>query len=84
MQKCKVLGIKEVDFTDEKSGERVTGRQLWVSSETRDPAWNGQEVIKIWCKTGSDMHAQCDQLDNGDEILVEFNRRGKAIAFDLA
>ena len=84
MQKCKVLGIKEVDFTDEKSGECVTGRQLWVSSETRDPAWNGQEVIKIWCKGGSDMHVKCDQLENGDEIMVEFNRRGKAICFDLA
>lgn len=83
MQKCKVLGIKEVDFNEEKSGERVTGRQLWVSSETRDPVWNGQEVIKIWCKIGSDMYDLCDQLENGDEIMVEFNRRGKAISFDL-
>ena len=84
MQKCKVLGIKKVDFTDQQSGERITGSQLWVSSETSDPVWNGQEVIKIWVPTGSDMEASLALLDNGDEILVEFNRRGKAIAFDLA
>lgn len=83
MQECKVLAIKKVDFVDQNSGESITGYQLWVLSDTRDPVWNGREVIKIWCKSGSDMYANCDKLDNDDIILVEFNRRGKAIAFDL-
>ena len=84
MQNCKVLGIKKVDFTDQQSGLRITGSQLWVSSETKDPVWNGREVIKIWVPTGSDMEASLAQLNNDDEILVEFSRRGKAIDFDLA
>ena len=84
MQKCKVLGIRVINGVDRETGERFEGRQLWVSSETRDPDWNGHEVIKIWCKSGTDMHSKCDSLSNGDDILVEFNRRGKAIAFDLA
>jgi hypothetical protein len=84
MQECKVLGIKKVDFTDQSTGQQITGDQLWVLSDTRDPVWNGREVIKIWVPSGCDMSAKLPQLENDDIILVEFNRRGKAIAFDLA
>lgn len=84
MQECKVLAIKKVDFTDPKTGERVVGSQLWVMAETRDPVWSGREIIKIWIPEGSAMEETLQQVTNDDDILVEFNRRGKAIAFDLA
>ena len=84
MQKCKVLAIKKVDFTAQKSGERIVGSQLWVMAETRDPVWSGREIIKIWIAEGSAMVETLQQVTNDDDILVEFNRRGKAIAFDLA
>lgn len=84
MQECKVLAIKKVDFTDQQSGERIVGSQLWVMADTRDPVWSGREIIKIWIPEGSTMDETLQQVTNDDDILVEFNRRGKAIAFDLA
>lgn len=83
MQECKVLAIKKVDFVNQENGERVSGHQLYVSSDTRDPAWNGTEVIKCWVPAGSSMEPNLLVLSNGDSIMVEFNRRGKAVAFDL-
>lgn len=83
MQECKVLAVKKVDFTNQDSGDRIVGHQIYVSSPTRDPAWNGTEVIKCWVPDGSPMESNALLLSNGDTVMVEFNRRGKAVAFDL-
>lgn len=75
----KVLGIKHVDFFNEKD-EHVCGYQLWVSCPTDHPAWITEtEVMKIWFKEGTTHVPDVLALKPADSIIVEFNRYGKPV-----
>lgn len=79
MEKCKVLGVKYVKFTNEETGEAVTGTQLWLGADTPDPGWNGYEVFKAWFPTGHALKPLVDQLQHGQFVNVRFDRRGKKV-----
>ena len=82
MNKCKVLTVRDVEFKDDQD-KQVKGMQLWVCCQTDEEAWNGWEVIKIWVSDGSSLEDIVAMLKHDDEILVEFNRRGKAVKIEL-
>lgn len=79
MNKCKVLTVRDVEFKDDND-KLVKGMQLWVCGETEEKAWNGFEVIKIWVPDGSPLEDIVAMLKHDDEVMIEFNRRGKAQA----
>lgn len=79
----KVLAIKHVSFTDDQ-GNYVEGDQLWLVGETKDPVWNGREVLKVWLPVGSEIAKILDEIDNDFMVIVEFNRRGKALSIEVA
>lgn len=82
MNKFKVLTVKDVEFTDDHD-KLVKGMQLWLCGETDEEAWNGWEVVKVWVPDGSPLEDIVSMLKHDDEVLVEFNRRGKAYKIDL-
>lgn len=83
MNKFKVLTVKDVEFTDDHD-KLVKGMQLWLCGETDEEAWHGWEVLKIWVPDGSPLEDIVAMLKHDDEIMVEFNRRGKAVKVELA
>lgn len=83
MNGFKVLTVRDVEFTDDRD-KLVKGMQLWVCGETEDEVWNGWEVIKIWVPEGSSLEDIVAMLKHDDQILIDFNRRGKAVKIELA
>ena len=83
MNLYKVLTVRDLDFVDDK-GKQIVGMQLWVCGETADPGWNGWEVVKIWIPEGSVLEPQVMDLKHDDEILIEFNRKGKPAKIEVA
>lgn len=79
MEKCKVLGVKHISFTNEETGELVSGSQLWLGAETVDEAWNDWEVFKVWFAEGNGLKPLVDSLEHGTMVNVRFDRRGKKI-----
>lgn len=79
MEKVKVLGVKKVNFTNDETGEVVTGSQLWLGMETPDENWNGNEVFKVWFPEGHALKPSVDALQPYQDIEVRFDRRGKKI-----
>ena len=77
MAKSKVLAVKNVKFNDEKTGELVVGRQLWLLTPTRDPEWNGNAVEKLWFKEDHDLYGMVGGLTYGTDLMIEYNRKGK-------
>lgn len=77
MAKSKVLAVKNVKFTDDKTGELVVGRQLWLLTPTKDPEWNGNAVEKLWFKEDDSRYEMVGGLTCGTELLIEYNRKGK-------
>lgn len=82
MNKFKILTVRDVEFKDDND-KLVKGMQLWVCGETEEEAWNGWEVIKIWVPDGSPLEDIVAMLKHDDDVLIEFNRRGKAVKIDL-
>lgn len=77
----KVLATKRVDFENDE-GEQILGRQLWVCVPSDEPAWNGHEVLKIWVADTANDAGKCSALRHGDEVAIDFNRRGKPYVCD--
>ena len=77
MAKSKVLGVHDVKFTDDKTGELVVGRQLWLLTPTKDPAWNGNAVEKLWFRDDDERYDMVGSLAYGTELMIEYNRKGK-------
>lgn len=85
MYQAKVLGIKNVKFTNDSTGELVEGRQIWLHMETLDPAWlGGYEVFKSWAPAGSELFARCVQFRPGDTVILGMTRTGKVCSIELA
>ena len=81
--KAKVLAIRSLDFKDDK-GEAIKGYQTFVSAETDQPGWTQNiEVLKCWTADSSTMAATVASLIPGDEVYIEFNRRGKPVIVEL-
>ncbi len=74
----KVLTVRDLDFTDDQ-GRRVKGQQLWLLGPTKDPQWNGYEVLKVWIADGNPLETIVSQLRLDDNIQVTFDRRGKPL-----
>ena len=81
MNKFKVLTVRDISFTDEH-GKDVEGMQLWVCGESPDEGWNGWEVVKIWVPAGSKLEDITAMLNHDDDVMIEFNRRGKAVQIE--
>ena len=82
MNKYKVLTVRDVEFTDDNN-KVVKGMQLWVCGESAEEGWNGWEVVKIWVPDGSKLEDITAILKHDDEVMIEFNRRGKAVKIEL-
>lgn len=81
--KAKVLAIRALDFKDDND-EPIKGYQTFVSAETDQPGWTQNiEVMKCWTADSSNMAATVASLIPGDEVYVEFNRRGKPVIVEL-
>lgn len=76
MNEMKVLTVRTVSFVDD-AGTRISGQQLWLVGPTAENGWNGWEVMKAWIADGSPLEVAVSELRHDDEVLVEFNRRGK-------
>lgn len=85
MNEAKVLGIKNIKFTDQSTGELIAGSQVWLSMPTPDPAWSGGvEVFKVWCAAGSQLAAVADRVRPGDSVILSTTRTGKVCDMVLA
>ena len=82
MNKFKVLTVRDVEFTDDND-KVVKGMQLWVCGESAEEGWNGWEVAKIWVLDGGKLEDIVAKLKHDDEVMIEFNRRGKAVQIEL-
>ena len=81
---AKVLGIRYLDFKDDK-GVPIKGYQTFVSAETDQPGWTmNVEVLKTWTAADSQMAATVASLIPGDVVYIEFNRRGKPVITGIA
>ena len=80
--KFKVLTVRDVKFKDDKD-RQIEGMQLWLLGQTNEPGWNGYEVLKIWVDVSSPLALDVHQLRHGDQVQIDFNRRGKAAMITL-
>lgn len=84
MNEVQVLGIKQINFTNEDTGEAIAGTQLWCSCETADSAWlHGVEIFKSWAKKGSNLEMSFLSLRPGDQIYVKTDRKGRIIQVEV-
>ena len=82
MYEFEVLTVRDLDFED-NSGKSVSGMQLWLIGSSAEPAWNGWEVVKIWIPDGHKLESDVAQLKRGDNVRIQFDRRGKPIQLEL-
>lgn len=83
MPKSKVLAVKNVKFNDEQ-GVPIIGRSLFLHTPTLDPAWNGFSVDKLWFPDTDSRYSFVGSLRSGQELLIEYNRKGKPEEIVLA
>lgn len=83
MEKLEVVGIQNVDFTNQENGQRICGVKLHCYGEPDYP----ENFSKGSCQTFSIWFGSDDPLLNtitsfkfGDEIEVSRNRRGRIIS----
>ena len=82
MYEFEVLTVRDLDFED-NSGKNVSGMQLWLIGSSADVAWNGWEVVKLWIPDGHILESVVVQLKRGDNVRIQFDRRGKPIQIEL-
>lgn len=78
----KVLTVRDVEFKDDRNNQ-VKGQQLWLLGETEEPEWNGHEIIKLWIPDGHELENKVTELSHGDDVIIEFNRRGKPTKIEV-
>lgn len=83
IEKHEVLTVRNISFTDDKSGRQISGKQIWLISPSSDPSWNGFEVFKVWVDANSSMITDAAQLRRGDFVQASFGRNGKLRALTL-
>ena len=75
-EKWKVIAIRKVSFTDEKTKELVSGVSLFLARPSKEAGWQGVEVAKFWLKEDSEVLKTYTPSINQD-IEIAFNRYGK-------
>lgn len=77
-----VLTVRDVKFTDDKN-KQVSGMQIWCGAPSSDPNWNGYEVTKFWIPDGHRLEGIAVSLKRGDQIRIQFDRRGKPFEIEV-
>lgn len=75
-ERFEVLTVRDLDFLDQDK-RPVKGMQLWLIRDTDEKEWNGWEVLKVWIPDGSKLEEVVVSLHRGDQIEIQWNRRGK-------
>lgn len=70
MNACKVIGYKIGEFTDKKSGEKVTYGKLYTTSEAKD-------VNGLACEAFSVKPDMLSGIGIGDDVEILYNRYGR-------
>ena len=79
MEKWKVVGWRDVDFKDQRTGNQVTGTTLFLAREPEDKKVHGLEVQKLFI---SDEYVDYDPVEN-QMIGINFNRYGKVQSIEV-
>lgn len=79
MEKWKVVGWRDVDFKDQRTGNQVTGISLFLAREPEDKKVHGLEVQKLFI---SDEYVDYDPVEN-QMIGINFNRYGKVQSIEV-
>lgn len=79
MERFTVVGFMPVEFKDQRTGAMIKGTSVHCLSPMSSNGY-GQKVDKLFMKAEID----CSALVVGDDILVYFNRYGKASGFEPA
>lgn len=72
MRKWMVCGFKNVDYVSKKTGKRVLGATLYLSSESQSKDIVGDEHIELFIR-----HDDGYLPSVGDTIQVAFNQFGR-------
>ena len=79
MEKWQVVGYRDVDFKDQRTGKSVTGYSLFLEREPETDKIHGVETQKIFISG--------DYVDYepavGDLIGILFNRYGKVQSIEI-
>lgn len=75
-EKWKVIAIRKVSFTDEKTGEQISGVSLFLARPSKEAGWQGVEIAKFWLKDDSEVLKTYTPTLNQD-VKIAFNRYGK-------
>ena len=78
MEKWKVVGWRNVDFTDPQ-GRHVSGYSLFLARPAQSPDITGLEVQKIFI---SKQYVAYDPVEN-QMIGINFNRYGKVQSIEV-
>lgn len=78
--KVTVLGLRRVDFVDDRSGREFAGMTLFTSF--KDPAVTGEMVERFYI--GDNLGLDFSDVQPGSQLDLEFNRRGKVVDFSFA
>lgn len=73
MYKCKVIGYQKIDFKDQKTGNQVSGYNLFLISEPETTNITGTKCEKIFI---SSQYVDYTPALN-DDIVILYNRYGK-------
>ena len=78
--KVTVLGLRRVDFVDDRSGREFAGTTLFTSF--KDPSVTGEMVERFYI--GDNLGLNFSSVQPGSQLDLEFNRRGKVVDFSFA
>ena len=78
MEKWKVVGWRNIDFTDDK-GRHVSGYSLFLARPGQSDDVTGLEVLKLFI---SKQYVNYDPVEN-QMIGINFNRYGKVQSIEV-
>ena len=80
---ARVLAIRHLDFKDDQQ-RPVQGYQVFLSAETDQPGWTQNvELLKCWIPDADREAPVAASLLPGDDVYIDFNRRGKPVIVDV-
>lgn len=78
--KVTVLGLRRVDFVDDRSGREFAGTTLFTSF--KDSSVTGEMVERFYI--ADNLGLDFSDVQPGSQLDLEFNRRGKVVDFSFA
>lgn len=73
MEKWKVVGWRDVNFTDQQNGKQVIGISLFLARESQDDKVHGLEVQKLFFNP---QYVPYKPTEN-EFVIITYNRYGK-------